>query len=44
MPIGGDVSEVDKLARKPKPTNRVLVVALLMAVTLSVYMPRGVTR
>ena len=44
MPIGGDMSEMDKLTRKPKPTNRVLVVALFVAVTLSVYKPWGVTR
>ena len=44
MPIGGDVSDVDKLPGWAKTMNRVLSVALLVAVTLSVYKPRGVSR
>ena len=38
------MSEVDKLPRWLKPTNRVMVAVLLVAVTLSVYKPRGMTR
>jgi hypothetical protein len=42
MPIGGDVSEVDRLPRQPKPTIRVMVAASLVAVPPPVYKPPGV--